>query len=663
MAAWFESQVQCPSCKQETKPGNFCGHCGGALPGTKTRCGNCGANVLAAARFCGECGQAMSAPASEGARETARPQMTGNRWARRPEDFATRVEVADVDGFFSKGLIVEAGTKALFFTNGAYSGLVEAGKHEIGGLKSRIMNVFSSKTTTALLLDAGDVELKFALDGIRTRDPLSLSADAVVVLRLEDPVPFFENLLKGRQNYSLGELRQFMAAELQNAAQELVGNRSATELSTDLSVKQALEQALASHLARTLERKGLTLIQVRVVAFRHARFDALNNVREEYWLNGQELNARLAGGDLVAGVERKVLDQETARALMQVHVFEQRAQVFERMRRAVNSEEMGKVRTGEELAAFLHQVDKDRLIRDEELVSLRSDFDERKQDRDAARQHLVRSLEISHGIELDRLKLVGKLSLQSTVAQAMRSEELSQFDVGLEKRRRETALRVEEQRLQHEQQIAETGSAMDILDRMKRIKAEEADRDLERELRGERDRHTRDLERITKLAELGPDAMLSFAPADRAALMADLRKTELLKGMTEDQILAMQAGGSAAIAEALKVRFASTEGKQALERLVQEKEKHYDQTVQLMREQSGQMTRFAERALDTMRDTAVATTRAGQPGMTVITPGMGAGVVHTGAGAATGRPTHCPKCHREVAGQNFCENCGFKFFE
>ena len=45
-----------------------------------------------------------------------------NRWIAQPQDFAQRIDVSDVSGFFYKNLIIEPGTKAMILENGVSLG-------------------------------------------------------------------------------------------------------------------------------------------------------------------------------------------------------------------------------------------------------------------------------------------------------------------------------------------------------------------------------------------------------------------------------------------------------------------------------------------------------------------------------------------------------------
>ena len=87
---------------------------------------------------------------------------------------------------------------------------------------------------------------------------------------------------------------------------------------------------------------------------------------------------------------------------------------------------------------------------------------------------------------------------------------------------------------------------------------------------------------------------------------------------------------------------------------------------EMSRKYAQMMQEMYTKGMETQRDTATAATRATQPGMTVITPGMGAGgVVQTGSASGSGgRLIVCPNCHAEtLEGSKFCENCGHKFFD
>lgn len=680
-------QTECPKCHATNKSGSrFCGSCGERLPGSEIKCNNCGAVVPADKKFCGSCGKPLA--------ESAAPTLTGNRWARRVEDFATKVEVDDVEGFFKRGLIVEAGTKAIFFVNGAVSGILDPGRYDMGGLLQKIKNVFNSKTTTAVLVDTGDIELPFSFSDLLTRDPVRLTADARLVAQMDNPTQFFENMMKGRQNYPLAELKSFLEGELHNCLQEFIRSRSLPELSSDIAFKQQMEKGVAQHLAKTFDRKGLSFLNVRIFDFRHPRMNELTGKREEYWLHAQDLEAQLAGGQTI-GLERKLLDQETAKAAMELDVFEERARVYQRMRKAVASDRMDKVRSEDDFEKFMMEMDREKFLRKDEYEALRREFREKQEDHDQLRQHLIERLKLEQQAELQKAEMLGKLSLQRTITDATRDEEMAQLDHRLEASRKEMEMRqsqewavikqrVEAKRLErqteHELDVQEATDGLKLVELMKDRKQKDADREIERqlraragaseiEMRAEAQRHQQELSKIQALSTLSTEALIAAAPADRAAMLAELKRTEALKGFSEDQILAMAAEKSGAVAQAFQEKFKNASAadiQRVYDRMLAMKDQGTADLKEMSRQYAQMMQEMYTKGMETQRDTAMAATRATQPGMTVITPGMGAGgVVQTGSAAGQGgRLIVCPNCHAEtLEGSKFCENCGHKFFD
>jgi hypothetical protein len=675
------SHIDCPECNTRNSPeAAYCGHCGTRLPGSQVKCNNCGTVVAADKKYCTRCGKPLA--------ESAAPMLTGNRWARNAGDFATKVEVGDVKGFFRKGLVVEPGTQAIFFVGGAYTKLLDRGTYDMGGLSF----LGSSPTATAVLVDASDVELAFSFENLVTRDPIRLSADCRLVVRMDDPPEFFENMMKGRQNYSLAEMRAFLEGEIRNSLQESIGSRSVQDLSTNLALKQSLERAVAEHLARTFDRKGLAFVQVRIFDFRHPHMNAFTSKLEEYWLHAQDLEARLAREGATAGLERKVMDLETAQALRDVEVFEERARVFERMRKAVASASMDKVTGEKEMEDFLHEIDKDKLLRADELEELKRSLGEKKENHDTARRHLIERLKLDQQAELARAGTLSKISLNRTVTDALRNEEMAQLEHELAAERKRLESRqaaewaeVEQRRRQAEQEIDlarkkrqadidmdETRDqadmrtalgALDLLKKQKAIKHDELDREAARQLQIDAQRHQQELARLQVLSTLSTEALITTASPERAALLAELKQTETLKGLSSDEILAMAAGKNAAVAEAFKEKFknnSSSEIRELYDRMLGMKDQSADKAQEMSREYLKMMQEMFNRGLDTQRDTAMAATRATQPGMTVITPGTVTGGVQTGS-ARGARQIRCPNCDAQrTEGNRYCDACGHK---
>lgn len=425
-------------------------------------------------------------------------------------------------------------------------------------------------------------------------------------------------------------------------------------------------------------------------------------------------------------------NMETARQLEQARVFEERAAVRERMRYAVLSEEMDKVLAEDEMAVYLRTIDKDRLIRDDEWETMRRDFAERKEDHNLARAHLLAQLKMeqdfdlrmaqglrSHELTMDQL---GQQRIEQDFRQQTQivlEEEQAAWDIRLQEQRnkarrseqaaddaarRERELLDRQQALDLDLQRARTDAEIDriereqdqldielgllTLEKMKAIKRKDEEErallalrlqreQVEMALRAEQQRHQQELERMQQLGQLSTEALISVSGSEQAALLADLKRTETLKGMTEEQILALAAEKSPEVAAAFQEKYrAMAEGRmsereKALYERMLEEQKLLARAQQEMSEANArrQQEMFSE-ALRSQADVAKAFAQGPTSGATVVYPptgsagyGVGVGPSVVGPGGLTGEVQICVKCHvRQPVGRKYCENCGNELF-
>jgi len=160
------------------------------------------------------------------------------------------------------------------------------------------------------------------------------------------------------------------------------------------------------------------------------------------------------------------------------------------------------------------------------------------------------------------------------------------------------------------------------------------------------------LDMVAALSNASIEAVLASSGPEQAKIIADLKQTETLKGMSEEQILAWAASKDARLVTALEKKYAGVE-KQELEflyrRWMEDKDKTRDQMTKTMQE-------MFNKALETQRDVSVAATGANRP--TVITGAGGMGAVVTGMVPGQGA-YRCTKCGAEVpVHHKFCGACG-----
>ena len=746
----------CTNCGERfSRSANFCPKCGTPAKRGSASCRYCAKDIPAAARHCPYCGKS-----TEG---SERPAVVGNTWAREPDDFATRLEIDDLEGTLRRDLIVEPGTRAIILIDGRnLAGAVGPGRYTLKSFMDKLSLPSLRRRATALLVDTGEVDLDLTIGDVYTSDPLKLTLDCHVAVDIRDPMAFFTNLLKGGRSFSLSQLRSYLYDEIQDAAQECVGQRSAADLHTNLARKQEFSTHVAAHLDETLRQVGLGFSRVRTMNFRHARWDELTQKEEQYFLQISEEEAeqgqRKRLFDIFDRNEIQAIVEETRK----LEHYEQRVQLRERMRRAVLSDQFNELTTEQEMETFLREMDRQKLIDDDEWARLQRSTLWKQQDeiwtrgielddRDRSRSHLLARLELENEYDLKQLELLQRADLEPAqleleldlerqlvegkqeietrrqgfrLAQARQEAEFRREQEQLDGiARREEALAEEQQRLSLELSRAETAAQIAAVEReqdrldlelgmlaLEKIKAVQRKDEEERkllDLRVQRERlqmeleaeerrlqmqlvelrETREFElaRMDRLKDLPPEAVVAVSDAERGRIIADMQRTEAMKGMSEQQILAIVAENRPEAAQALaEIARAAADGQLAeeqramYERLLEqnkeflaEKDRASQRVEEAWRASADKIQETAMKALDSQREGMTEIARATShppaeqqsPTVVVTGPGGVPTVIGGVPGAAAGGGVQCRRCGvMSQVGTRFCQNCGYEFF-
>jgi hypothetical protein len=303
-------EVPCPVCKAILRAGqSFCPKCGaGAATGTR-RCTDdaCGAFNPGDARFCAGCGQPFA--------ETAKPAVRGETvWARNSADLMARIEVRDVQGILKKGIVIEHGTEALFLLDGRLVGPLEPGRHDLGGLLRRAIDLRLRYEATAVVYDNAEFSLTFPDVKALTRENVDILVDCEVRVHIDNAELVFTTLAKGATQYTRAALQEFLAAEVANGMAEAVRPHGVQEFRESFALKRGFEETLSGHLKQTLEHCGLGLAYLRTLNYRQERLDEQSRRIAEFFFEScditieadgrrQKLDARIG----LLGVERQEL--------------------------------------------------------------------------------------------------------------------------------------------------------------------------------------------------------------------------------------------------------------------------------------------------------------------------------------------------------------------
>ena len=647
----MSDMIKCPM-GHDNKPGDkFCGTCGAKIGGGEAKCKNCGASNDSGANFCGKCGQPVGAD--------KQVDMKGMQWKRGVDDFATRIDVEDLEGVLKKGVVVGQGTKALLFINGALADSLMPGKYDLGGLKEKLRNFDLSRTSSVILVDSGDVELNLNITGIFTNDPLNIDVACRAVTQIDNPLFFFNNVMKDRRSYLVSEFKNSLYDEMHNALNEIIGKKSVEDLNSNLALKQEFEVFVENHMQTTFQRSGFSFVQLRTVDYKLKGFDKVKGIEQEAFLLISEEEAGLQKRKRLFDVYEKEQLQDIAETTKDLELREKRNKTWSDMRKLVNSDKMDEVKSGDDLEGFMHEVNKGKNLRDEEIKDLTNAFVQSEM----SRKFLLNKIDLEQRLELERMDRVGSAETDIAEWEAQAKLTRLKFDESLKKsddlaesardntfRDADTArtISIKDAEAEREQTIKDRQAEHDAderemelglkgLDQVKAIKAKHKREEMEIET-----------DKIERLSKLGVEALISGSDSEKAAMLKDLKQTEILKGMTEEQILAMSAKDSDELAKAFQEKFKGLSAEKQ-EELYKDMMSQKDSSMKTMQE-------MFNKALETQRD---AVTGVAQ-GVKVLYPhdSQGSG----GAGTSSDNLI-CPKCKSTVkAGTKFCNNCGNDMF-
>ena len=817
----FSSTKTCTHCGARIpKEAKFCPRCDEPTAEASGKCPYCNAKIAANATFCPSCGRELTS-----LREAAVDRKSV--WRASPDEFAVRIEAEQLKGRFIQEIEVQPGQQVLLLTDGmGEKGRMGPGHYSIKKITDWLTSTGRGKHVTALLVKGGPVQLEFGLKKLRTQDNYEVSGRAIVDVQVENAVRFFAHMMQGRNAYTLNDLRQFLFDQVWDAAQDVIRRQNLAELAEGLAMQKQLETAIAMHLEQTLAETGLKVTQVRTARFSHPRYDAVTQSWEDIRLNRMEVEADIALTREQKEAElrkRQMLfealmaeeDQATAEQREKARIFEERAQVWGRMRQAINSDRMNQIRSEEDFADFLAEIDKNKVLRQEDLEIFQEEYANRKEDRHAARAQLAYLAQLERDYERKRAELAQRTDLtMGEMAAALKIAQQKLVDAGLMdetrweneqtellrdaergewqrseqrkwedfERERETASDVHRRKLQkakvlhaleleaivtdaelsesekrarknvelarfkkeereitrdieradfdeelrqkkaiaderarieaieskQDREDAEWG--VDLLGKMKQNKLDAEARaraiaredDLTRqeaalqaelarkeaELDAQKLQQQHELAMLQARAEMSAEALISLSAPEQAKVLADLKQTEALKDLSDEQVYAMMAAKSPQVAAALAERFKAmqqqpelaeehmTEIKKLYDKMVQDLQADRDKQAELNERTQQRMQAMFDKGLDSQRQGMVDIARATSHPQTpqspniVVVPSGGAypQVVQTGggmmSGISTGEVQLCPKCHTKMpVGAKFCTNCGYKFFE
>jgi hypothetical protein len=537
------------------------------------------------------------------------------------------------------------------------------GKEDAAAVEKNVNDAIDALITnpcTVLLIDSGDVEVKLNLSNIYTKDPFNIDISCNVVLRLQEARQFFVNVMKSVPLYRVSTLRDSLLLELQNAFNEVIGQRSVLELNSDLSLKQQFENSVKEHINRTLGQSyGLNFFQLRTIAYSFKRYNEIKKIQEEVFFQVTKEEAELQGRKRLFDVYDQRQIQDIIEQTKEVQYREQRNKVWADMRALVNSDKMNEVKSADDLEAYLHEINKGKYLREDEVQDLLNTFKQSGLRRDFLLEKINMEHELErerHEIAKKRVKDVGGAENELAKWEVEAKHERRKFEEALAKGRINKDIKGVEREVRLDDAKADAtvkdfereGDQKDMemglsgLERIKKMKTQE-----------KRDQMDIETERLERLSKMGIEALISASDSDKAEMLKDLKKTEMLKEMTDDQILAMGAAHSDELAKAFQEKFKGLSA-QKQEELYKEMMKQKDTSMKTMQD-------MFNKALETQRDATVGVAQGGK----VVYPPQGFGPAGPMGPGGPGGPGFYNVNMGAGGGETevevlTCKNCGFK---
>ena len=658
---------KCPNCDTENNhDAVFCKQCGSPFANKgKKVCGVCGEENKQDSLYCKNCGRPLSA--------NEEVQIQGNHWSRRGDDFAARLEVTDLPGLFSKKLQIETGTQALVYANGVPQEILPPGVYALDSVGITISNWLQGipKSATILLVDAAPSEVVIDIANRFTSDPLPISLKMRMVVEVKDAAKFLLTALRGRERYSLEDLRQYIQPEVAAAVDQYLSKHTLEQLVQNTATRSELELVVEEALRVTFSQYGLKLISLRTSELDLEAYDKIKGITGHYSLIVSEGEAEVSGKQKLLELQKKVDLQELMEETAKVEQEARKVELYQRMRQAAMSDKMNEVRSEEDFAKFLDDIDRQKLLAEKEKQDLLRGWREETEDHNRARAFLLATAEVEEKYHLKAIEIKGNGDLAVIEQDYQLDRERKRAELTLEIEEKKWRAALEQRKTEELQDIEEARQGIDLLLYLKRgkldLQLEEERARVEIEIQRMDAEHRLEMERLQTLSTLSIEALIAASPAEQGRILQDLKHAELMQSMSEEQILAMAAAKSPEIGKVFEAKYqaiaegnASEHEREIYERLIAGNKESQVLLIETQKDAMNRLQQMSEHNIEAMRDVSKAYAQQTHP--PVVFAGAGTEQGQKPSGALDKELKRCPACGRMVeANSRYCRYCNNEF--
>ena len=444
------------------------------------------------------------------------PNLKHDRWSVSDSDFAVRIIVPDLKGYFDnlpllgnapqgRTLVIEPGTRALVIEDGQLVGELLPGAYTLESFLERLQ-FWLKKQTTIFLVREEDVPLSGLVKSAPSMESVCLDVDYRWTIQIQNILSFMENLMGARESLSISELQDLLDPMVSQAIYSTIGHHP-VDILTGPKLLEILDDGLRSQLEVKLQRYGLSFRDLQS-ARTHCENDSWQQRQGELWLEGRENQ-----------LQRAATKVESESLQTKLEDIRSKVPVLKELRDAVNSDKLNNLQSKDEFSKAVLEIDKNRVLRQEERDALVAAYEERKEDREQLRTHLLETMDLHREQELEELRVEMDYAVrQKSLQQEIELAQLSHSEEGLQWRHE---LQQEQERASHRRQQKHEN----VKARWERV----------REARQhKRDDSWQSILHDQKMDEVRAD--LEFARADRQ------RKLSLLQAEHQSQLAAEKLG-------------------------------------------------------------------------------------------------------------------------
>ena len=368
-----------------------------------------------------------------------------DRWSVSETEFAVKVMVPDLKGFFDKlpviggapkarSLVIEPGTRALVIDDGILVGEVPPGEYTLESFVDRLQ-FWQKKQTTIFLTRCEEVPVESYAPNVPCLDSVCFDVSYRWTVQINNVLSFMENLMGARESISIVELDELLSPVVGQAVYTTIGQCSYDEVRYPDFVTR-LADGIRSRSDVKLQRWGLDFIDLQT-ADCSCDDGGQEERKGEQWLALREVQLQRAASDVESNELSAQLDNIRSKVPLR-----------KELREAVSSDRLNKIHSEEDFANVLLDIDKGKLLRKDERDALIAAYKERKEDREQLRDHLLATMDIHREQELQELRVeldhaIRQKSLEKEIelARLSNTQEAEQWRHELEREKEEATHR------------------------------------------------------------------------------------------------------------------------------------------------------------------------------------------------------------------------------